>query len=206
MKNSIVLFGAGGHATSCIEAIESSNKFNITGLIAGKFDNTQEVLGYPVIGTDDSISKLASKSEFALIAVGQIKSADVRIGLFNLAVSLGFSMPVVIASSAYVSQHSEIKDGTVVLNGAVINANAKIGKNCIINSQALVEHDVRIGNHTHLSTGVKLNGSVHVGSRTFIGSGAIVKDGVFIGDDCIIGAGSVVLRDVQDGDKVIGIR
>ena len=35
-KKNIILIGAGGHATSCIDVIETTNKFKIIGLIDKK--------------------------------------------------------------------------------------------------------------------------------------------------------------------------
>ena len=34
MKKKIILIGAGGHAESCIDVIESTNKYEIIGLVA----------------------------------------------------------------------------------------------------------------------------------------------------------------------------
>ena len=36
MKKKIILIGAGGHCNSCIDVIESENKFKIAGLIDNK--------------------------------------------------------------------------------------------------------------------------------------------------------------------------
>ena len=38
-RKNIILIGAGGHATSCIDVIETTNKFKIIGLIDKKNKN-----------------------------------------------------------------------------------------------------------------------------------------------------------------------
>ena len=38
-RKNIILIGAGGHATSCIDVIESTNKYKIVGLIDNKKTN-----------------------------------------------------------------------------------------------------------------------------------------------------------------------
>ena len=81
MSEKIVLVGAGGHAKSLIDVIELENKFEIFGLV----DNAKngEVLGYKVLGTDEILKEIKSECANAIVAVGQIKSAKIRISLFN---------------------------------------------------------------------------------------------------------------------------
>ena len=46
-----------GHARSCIDVIELSESFKIAGLI-GKSEEGGNILGYPILGTDDNLSDL----------------------------------------------------------------------------------------------------------------------------------------------------
>ena len=48
MKN-IYLFGAGGHALSCIDVIEKEKKYKIIGLFDNKFSQKDKVLNYPIL-------------------------------------------------------------------------------------------------------------------------------------------------------------
>ena len=57
----ILLIGAGGHARSCIDIIETVGQFKIAGLVEKNDANGNESLGYPVIGTDDDLSDLRKK-------------------------------------------------------------------------------------------------------------------------------------------------
>ena len=74
----IILIGAGGHARSCIDAIELSGQFKIVGIIEKDGSNTKENMGYPIIGTDNELGEFRKKYNYALITVGQIKSAETR--------------------------------------------------------------------------------------------------------------------------------
>ena len=49
----IVLIGAGGHAASCIDVIESEGRFRIAGLVGVKSELHLRLCGYEVIATDD---------------------------------------------------------------------------------------------------------------------------------------------------------
>jgi sugar O-acyltransferase (sialic acid O-acetyltransferase NeuD family) len=193
----ILLIGSGGHARACIDVIEATNQFEIKGLIEKVGEKNNVNLGYPIIGTDSDLQDLRKQHSYAFITVGQIKSPIPRKKLYLSLKELDFTLPIIISPKAYVSKHSQIGEGTIIMHGAIVNANAIIGKNCIINNCSLIEHDVEIGDHCHISTGAIINGEVSVGDKTFLGSGAIAKQCISIGNNCIIGAGVVVNRDIK---------
>lgn len=197
-RSNLILIGAGGHARACIDAIEQHAQFQVVGLIGMPNELNTSSFGYAVIATDDQLPKLAQSYRYALVTVGQIKTPDGRIRLFEQAVSLGFVMPSIIAPTAYVSRHSTIGGGTIVMQGSIVNAGAKIGRNCIINTGAIIEHDVTVGDHCHISTSVILNGGVTVGVGSFLGSGTIVKEGVSIGERCVVGMGIAMRHNLND--------
>ena len=198
----ILLIGAGGHARSCIDVLEKENQFEIAGLIEKDERMFNESLGYPVIGTDDDLNILRQQYKNALITVGQIKSPKNRIKLYQLLKELDFTLPVIVSSRAYVSKHSQIGEGSIIMHGVIVNANAKIGNNCIVNNRTLIEHDVVIGDHCHIATGAIINGEVSVENETFIGSGVVAKQAISIGKNCVIGAGVVLKNDIES-NKVV---
>ncbi|WP_187647910.1 NeuD/PglB/VioB family sugar acetyltransferase [Nitrosophilus labii] len=188
----IILIGGGGHCRSVIDVIEMEGKFKIAGIVDNNLEIGDKILGYEVIGCDDELEKLRKKYDYALVTIGQIKSAEIRIKLFSLLKNLNYNLPVIISPRAYVSKHSFIDEGTVVMHDVLINANAKVGKNCIINSKALIEHDVVIEDNCHISTGATVNGGVVLGKNSFFGSGAIAKEYIKIEENSFIKARSLV--------------
>ena len=192
MKN-IILIGGGGHCKSVIDVIEQEGRFEISGIIDKPELLGSRILGYPVIGNDSDLDVLAKKYQYALITVGQIKSPSLRIKLFDLAVKAGFTLPSIISPNAYVSKHSSIGNGVIVMHNAIVNASASIGDNCIINSKALIEHDCRIFKHCHISTNATINGGVVVESGCFIGSNSTTKESITISENSFIKAGSLVI-------------
>lgn len=195
----IVLLGAGGHAASSIDVIESSGRFRIVGFVGTKSELHHRLCGYEVIGTDDDLLALAAEYRHALVTVGHVKTAENRRRLYMQAKAAGFELPVVVSPYAHVSPHARIGDGSIIMYGAMLNAGARIGVNCIINSYALVEHGVHVYDHCHISTGVILNGDVRVGTGSFVGSGTLTRQGVSIGSGCVVGMASVVRRDLPNG-------
>ena len=198
----ILLIGAGGHARSCIDVIETIGQFEIVGLIEKDEEIKGDNLGYPVIGTDNDLQDLRQQYKNVLITVGQIKSPTIRIKLYQLLKELVFTLPAIISPKAYVSKHAQVGKGTIIMHGAIVNANAKIGINCIINNKSLIEHDAVIGDHCHIATGAIINGEVSVGDETFIGSGALTRQAISIGENCVIGAGEVLKNDIES-NKVV---
>jgi len=195
-KKEIILLGAGGHCKSCIEVLLGVSKYSILGIIDRDGSSTKDILGYPTLGTDKDLESIVKRCSSALVTVGQIKSPEIRVSIFERAKSLGFNFPVIRSQHSYISKSAQIGEGTILLNHSLINTSVKVDVNCIINTKALIEHDARIGSHCHISTGAILNGGVRVEDRCFIGSGAIIHEDITIGSDSIISAGQVIRKDV----------
>ncbi len=198
----ILLVGAGGHAASCIDVIEESRRFIIAGLVGSAGEVGKQVLGYPVLGTDEDLPLLVARHPFALIVVGQIKTPEPRIQLFERLQNMRCELPFIVSPRALVSRHATIGAGTIVMHGAFVNAGANIGRNCIINSRALVEHDVTIGDNCHIATAAVINGGVRVGAGTFVGSNSTVRQDIEIGECCVIGMGQRVLANCGPGTSI----
>ncbi len=201
-KLPILLVGAGGHARSCIDVIEEEGRFVVSGLVGTSDQVGTSVLGYPILGTDADLSSLLRAHPYALVTVGQIKTPEPRVQLFNLLLNHWCALPVIVSPRAHVSRHAVVESGTVVMHGAIVNAGARVGRNCILNSQSLVEHDSVIGDHCHIATAVAINSGVHIGAGTFIGSNVSVRQGVRIGDHCVVGMGMRVLTDCASGTQL----
>ena len=199
MTEKIILIGGGGHCRSCIDVIEAEGRFSIAGIIDAPDRRGETVLGYPVIGSDDDLPRLCGRGGKFLVTVGQIKSPDTRIRLFERIVELGGRLPSIVSPRAHVSRSARIGEGTIVMHRAVVNASGSVGANCIVNTGALLEHDVVVADHSHIATTVTLNGGVRVGARTFVGSGSVTREAIEIGSDCVIGCGLRILRSVPDG-------
>lgn len=191
-KPKLILIGGGGHCKSCIDVIEQEGRFEIEGILDIPEKVGMKTLGYPIIGTDLDIERLASKIDYFFITIGQVESPEIRVIKYDKLKKLHLKIPVIISPHAYVSRFSTIGEGTIIMHFAQVNADAKIGVNCIINSKALIEHDAHIGDHCHVSTGTIINGGVTLGDRSFFGSGAVSKNNIIIPPDSFIKANSLI--------------
>ncbi|WP_299125690.1 NeuD/PglB/VioB family sugar acetyltransferase [uncultured Tenacibaculum sp.] len=192
-KPEIVLIGGGGHCMSVIDVIEHENKYTIKGVLESSTEKNN-VLGYPILGTDDLIEGLVKEGAFFLITVGQIKSYQIRKKISEKLQSYGAQIATVISPRAYVSRHSHIGKGTVVMHDAIVNSGAKIKKHCIINTKANIEHGVLIEEYCHISTCAVVNGDSIVRGGTFIGSNATISNGITVKENSIISAGEFIKK------------
>jgi len=186
----IIVVGSGGHAKSCFDVLKTIKKYSFYGYI----NNTKYKDN--IIGTDKDLKKLSKTIKFALIGIGQIKSAKKRIEIFKILKKIGFKLPVIKSPNSYVSKYSTIGEGTIIMHGAIVNAYAKIGNNCIINTGAIIEHDVKIGDNCHISTNVTINGECKIGDNTFLGSRSVIVNNIKIGKDKFVKAGEIVKKDI----------
>jgi hypothetical protein len=111
----IILIGGGGHCKSCIDVIQAEGRFEIAGIVENKGYQVSgvgyQVMGYPVIGTDDDLPELIKEYKNVLITVGQIQHPDIRIKLYNLIKGIGGKFPVIVSPNAYVSRSALIGEG-----------------------------------------------------------------------------------------------
>ena len=195
MAKKIILIGGGGHCRSVIDVIESTNKYEIIGIIDNDL-TIKDVLGYRVIGSDNDISELSKLTDEFFITIGKIGENKRRVEICNELKSNNLSIATIISPYAYVSKHSKIGAGSIIMHKAIVNVNASIGENCILNSQSLVEHDAVIGSHSHISTASVINGGVKIGNNVFVGSHSTINLNVQICNDAIIASNSLVTKNI----------
>ena len=183
-KSKLVIIGYGGHARSCIEAINSENKHEIIGYIDKKKSLDDNSLEY--FGDDSCLENVKKFTDKAFICVGHIKSNEIRKTIYKNLKKLNFKLPTIVASNSYVSKKSNLGEGTIVMHNVLVNTNVSIGNNCIINSGSIIEHDTVIGDHNHISTSTIINGNVLIGDNNFIGSNSTINHNLKIGNDTII--------------------
>jgi sugar O-acyltransferase (sialic acid O-acetyltransferase NeuD family) len=186
----ILLVGGGGHCRSVIDVIELEDNFSIAGIVDKQELIGKKVFNYEVIGCDEDLEALHKTYKYAIVTVGQIKSNSLRIKLYTLLKNIGFTLPTITSPLSYISKHSTIDEGTIIMHHALINANVTVGKNCIINTKALLEHDVIVEDNCHISTASVVNGGVVVKEGTFFGSNAVSREQIEING--FIKAGSLV--------------
>lgn len=205
IKKPVIILGAGGHSKVLINALQrqSANIIGITDPDPSKIG--ENILGVPVIGTDDVISKHNQESIYLVNGIGMIDNNQRRHDIFYSFKNRGYSFTSVIHDSAVISADAVISEGVQIMAGAVIQPGCKVGSNSIINSRACIDHDSIIGVHVHIAPGVTISGGVQIGDGTLIGIGATIIQGINVGAYAIVAAGAVVVHNIPDRAKVIGV-
>lgn len=185
----LVIFGAGGHATSVADVARAAG-YTIEAFIdPGKAG--ERLLGAPVAAAfEGDVTR-----HLFCIALGD-NSARERARAGEASAYPLDRFPAIIHPTASVSRFATVGNGTVVMAGARIGPNSAIGAFCIVNTRAALDHDCRVHDYATVAPGVITGGFVSIGQRTTVAIGAVVKNGITIGADTILGAASYLNKDL----------
>ena len=203
----LLILGAGGHAKVVAETAIASGQFSGVAFLDDRcsgHDQIPSVLGFPVLGPLALAIEPAKCEQFVSAAVA-FGNATVRLNWIEKLDAAGYTLPVLIHPTAWVSPSVQIASGSVVFAQAAVQSLATIGSGAILNTGCSVDHDVQLADGVHICPGAHLAGEVQVGGRTWIGIGASVIQQVRIGADVTVGAGAAVVRDLPDGVTAVGV-
>lgn len=205
MNKKLLLIGGGGHCKSVLDSILPSNEYTGIGIIDKNESSSGSVLGIPIIGCDDDLSKLYHDGyHYAYVTVGSTGEQSLRIKLYKMLETIGFEIPNIIDLTAIVSSHVKMERGIFIGKNVVVNAGTSIMDGSIINTASTIEHDCIISQFCHIAPKSLLCGEVEVGDNTHIGAGSVIKQQIKIGSNSIIGMGSVVLKDIKSNVVAYG--
>lgn len=194
LEHDIIIFGAGGHASQCLEIIEESN-YIFRGYVANKYEEEFESL---VLGSDFEDLKLMHSDGLRNIVIGfgQLDNLEARYKLYSQLKEKGFVLPNLISKQASVSKYLKLAEntGVQIFQGAVIGPNVVLRDNVVVNSNSTVSHNSIIGVGSFIAPGAILAGSVVVGDFALVGMGATIYMNVSINAHKIIPNGTNVFE------------
>ena len=185
----IILIGAGGHAKSCVDVIDSQKKFKVSLMVDKVYKNQGQI---KTILELNFLANYELSKKNLFIGVGQLKSGKLRKKIFKFYKNKGCIFPTIKSKLSYVSKNSSIGEGTIIMHKAFVNSNVSIGKNCIINSGVIIEHDVIIGNNVHIAPGAIILGGCNIKENSFIGSGTVLKQNTILTKETILPSGKYI--------------
>ena len=196
LRKDLIIIGAGGHAHSVIDVVESGNDYRVRGLVDSTKTRGDQVFGYPVLGSLSDLEKLLSEGLCELfVAIGDnFHRHRIQQQVSTQIADVKFA--TVIHPRAYISNRARFGAGTTVMAAAVVNAGCQIGDGVIVNTGATVDHDCSVSSFASLAPNVSIGGGVSIGGRSSIGMGANVIHNVSLGHDVCVGAGSLILDDI----------
>ncbi|OCH97558.1 acetyltransferase [Legionella jamestowniensis] len=197
----LAIWGASGHGKVVADAALSSCWENIV-FFDDRWPELERVGSWNVVGNGKLLFERTINYDAAIVAIGDnVMRMQKTLELIKADITLA----TVTHSSAIVSPHAAIGDGSVIFAGAVVNIDAQLGVGCIVNTGATVDHDCELGNGVHISPGANLAGNVAVGNLSWVGIGASVRQNIIIGAEVIVGAGATVVKNIPSYCTVIGV-
>jgi sugar O-acyltransferase (sialic acid O-acetyltransferase NeuD family) len=198
MNKKLLLIGGGGHCKSVLDSILQSNEYSEIGIIDKNENDEGSILGIPIIGCDNDLSKLYHDGyHYAFVTVGSIGKPSLRIKLYKMLEAIGFEIPNIIDLTAIISNQVKLEKGIFIGKNVVVNVGTYIKDGSIINTGSTIEHDCIINQFCHIAPGSVLCGEVEIGENTHVGAGSVIRQQIKIGSNTIIGMGSVVLKDIK---------
>ena len=193
-QDSVLLYGASGHA-KVICSIYESNNISVDSI----FDDNPSIKklnSYDVIGAYLTNYRKDLK---LLISIGDNKIRK------TISKKILHKFSVAKHISALIDSSVKIGEGSAIFHNSTIQRDTLIGQHCIINTNASIDHECFIEDFVHISPSATLCGNVKVGEGTHIGANATIIPNIMIGKWCVIGAGSVITKNIPDYSLVVGV-
>jgi len=108
-------------------------------------------------------------------------------------------------SSATVSRHADIGEGSIICPGVVIDPEVNVGRHVYVDHNAVIGHGAKVGDYTVISPLVLVAGYCEIGEGVYVGTGAKIVKKACVGDNAVIGAGAVVICDVPPNSVWAGV-
>lgn len=205
MKN-VVIVGSSGHAKVVADILEKQGTYRLVGFLDDRRSVGETTLRYPILGSTNEITHIASECDLwgCLVGIGDnaVRAQVVR-RLLEAWPECQFA--TAIHPSASIATDVVIEEGSVVMAGVAVNISSRVGPHCILNTLSSLDHDSIMEEFSSLAPRAATGGNCRIGSHTAVSIGAVLKHGISIGSDTVIGAGSVVLSDMPAGSICYGV-
>lgn len=203
-KPRLLVYGAGGHAKTVIDAIRRQGRYDPVGVVDDDLDKRDsELQGFRVLWGPEVLKEfLADGVRCLFVAIGDNSTRSRKTERLS---QMGFEVVTVIDPAAIVLSGASIGPGTLLLPHSLTGVDATLGAGTIVSIGASVGHDCILGDYTQLAPGVRLAGNVHIGAESLLGLGATVIPGIDIGQRVTVGAGAAVVRDLPNEVVAAGV-
>jgi len=201
--SAVIILGSEGGAKMCIDAIRSSNQFQIAGILDSKKKVGDIIMGVPVIGEDSNVDDLMGMgiNNFVL-AFGVISKRDIRYKVYADMKKKGCKFPNIVHPSSIIEPSTIMGEGNIILAGANIGSEARLGNLNYINNSSVVSHECDIHNNVHIAPGAVLGGRVTIGNNSLIGMNVNVYYDITIGKNVTVNNGVCVDRNIPDNSWI----
>ena len=181
-EEKLLLVGAGSFGCMAVELAmrQYDCAFADDGRAAG-----ETVCGVPVVGRVSDLSRLREEYGKLVVCVG---SNAFRARVYEIARTMGYEFPNIIAPSAYVSPFAKLGKGCVLMQNVCVQNGAVVGDGVLLNAGVEIHGGGAAGDYSLIytnsvvRTGAKVGKCVRIGSNVTICNNAVVPDGADIPD------------------------
>ena len=176
-KKKLLLVGAGGFGRMVAE--QAMLQYDCAFVDDGQ-DVDTEICGIPVVGGLSDLPELRKNLDLLVVGIG---NNQLRAQVYEMAKTLEFAFPNIVAPSAYISPYAKLGCGCVVLQNACIQNGASVGNGVLLNAGTEVHCDATIGNYALIYTNSVVRTGATVGNFARIGSNCTICNNAAVPDD-----------------------
>jgi len=198
MSDSVLLIGAGGHASVLLEML-IQQKVHIIGYVSPcSAANKKLFSDLHWFKNDDDIYQFDKLTIKLVNGIGSLPGNTRRSDLYRQQKKLGYSFATLVSQESTVSAYAFLEEGVQVMRGAIIQTGARVGYNSIVNTGSIIDHDCSIGNNNHIAPGATISGQVTSKENVHFGTGSSVIQSININKNVVVGAGATVTKDLEE--------
>ena len=123
------------------------------------------------IGKLSDYEKYKDSYQNAIVAIG---NSEVRLTWLSILSSIGYHIPSIISSKAYVSPSTVIEEGTIIEPMVAIHTGAKIEKGSIISAGAVINHNSIVKLGCHIDCNAVVGADAVVPESTHLAYGQVI--------------------------------
>lgn len=181
-KEKLLMVGAGGFGRMVAE--QAMIEYDCAFVDDGRPMGT-DICGIPVVGGLSDLPELRKNYDLLVVGIG---NNQLRAQVYEMAKTLEFAFPNIVAPSAYISPYAKLGCGSVVLQNACIQNGASVGNGVLLNAGTEIHCDAAVGDYALIytnsvvRTGATVGNSARIGSNVTVCNHATVPDGADIPD------------------------
>lgn len=198
-ENNIIIIGGKGGCKMIIEAILSTNKYTIKGIVDNELSIGTKVMDIEIIGNDNHLQEIFDLGYKNIVIsftlLGNLKNRNKRFDFYS---HIKFLFPNIIHKKAYLEPSVKMGFGNIFLAGANIGSEVKFGNMNFINTSSTICHECIINNNNHFAPNSTVAGRVSFGDNNLIGMTVTVFHDINIGSNNILNNGYNLNSSIDD--------
>lgn len=202
-KMDLILIGGKGGAKMCIDAIKSTNKFKIIGIIDESIIPGSKVMGVDVLGGENELLLLYESGFKNLVItfslLNDLPKRHIKIQQYK---KMGFTFPNIIHEKASVEPSAIIGNGNILLANSIIGSEAIVGDFNYINTAAIICHEALIGDNNHFAPNSVIAGRVKIQNNNLFGMCSTTYFDISIGSNNILNNGINLYNHITDNNTI----